>query len=212
MKTILIYDCETTGLIAWDKPSDDPRQLHITQMAAELCDEETEDTISSFNLIIKPDGGVIPHELETLTGITNEKAARFGVDIIATLDMFFDMWSICDQRVAHNEPFDMRMVRIEMMRERFAQFSDGLKRMPGRFAQFSDDWKEAKSFCTQSNSTKIVNSIRPVGQKKTASLAEAYKYFTGKELKGAHNAAVDVAACKEVYFGIKKHNQQKTAA
>jgi DNA polymerase-3 subunit epsilon len=38
---------------------------------------------------------------------------------------------------------------------------------------------------------------------KTASLGEAYRNFTGKELEGAHSARADVNGCMEVYFAIK---------
>jgi len=41
---------------------------------------------------------------------------------------------------------------------------------------------------------------------KNPNLGEAYKFFTGKDLEGAHNAMVDVKACIEVYFGILDHN------
>ncbi|KVD80766.1 hypothetical protein WS62_25945 [Burkholderia sp. ABCPW 14] len=42
---------------------------------------------------------------------------------------------------------------------------------------------------------------------KSPNLAETYEFFTGKKLEGAHNAAVDLAACKAVYFGIQTHHE-----
>lgn len=72
--------------------------------------------------------------------------------------------------------------------------------------------KAAPAFCTQGKSTKIINlppteKMLAAGRKhaKSPNLAEAYEFFTGKKLEGAHNAAVDLAACKAVYYGIKKH-------
>ena len=38
---------------------------------------------------------------------------------------------------------------------------------------------------------------------KSANLGEAYKHFTGRELKNAHSAMADVQGCMEVYFAIK---------
>lgn len=113
MKTILFYDTETTGLPEWSKPSEDPCQPRITQIAAELCEEETGKVIAAMNFIIRPDGWVIPEELQQLTGITMQRAEKFGVPMNGTLQIFIDMWEHCTERVAHNESFDMRMIRID---------------------------------------------------------------------------------------------------
>ena len=40
---------------------------------------------------------------------------------------------------------------------------------------------------------------------KSPNLGEAYKHFTGQDLVGAHDALVDIMACKTVYYGIKNH-------
>lgn len=202
MKTILIYDSETTGLPIWNKPSEDPGQPRITQLAAELCDEETGETLSAINFIIKPDGWTIPEELQELTGITQEKAERFGVPMTLVLPAFLGMWRQANvHRVAHNEGFDMRMVRIELMRS--------------PFGELADEWKAAPVFCTQAGCTNILNlppteRMLAAGRHhpKSPNLAEAYNYFTGEDLEGAHNAANDIMACKAVYFGIKLHKHQ----
>jgi DNA polymerase-3 subunit epsilon len=200
MNTLLFYDTETTGLPLYSEPSTDPRQPHITQIAAELCNAETGETLAAMNLLIKPTDWTIPDDIATLTGITTEKAQAFGVPIEDALRLFFSMWQHCTLRVAHNQPFDARIVRIAMLLDWVCEES------------FAEQWKSAPAFCTQAKSTKIVNTAREPGCKlKTANLREAYKHFTGLELINAHNAAADVAACKAVYFGIQKHNSGVTA-
>lgn len=200
MKTILIYDTETTGLPVWNLPSEHPSQPYITQIAAELCNEETGDVLASMDFLIKPNGWTIPDEVAALTGITTEKADAFGIEISVALPLFLTLWKLATlHRVAHNESFDMRMVRIAIMRD--SGFSGAL----------ADNWKEAPAFCTCSSSTNIVN-LPPTEKMKAAgrnnpkppNLTEAYRHFTGLELVNAHNAAVDIMACKAVYFGIKK--------
>lgn len=206
MKPILFFDTETNGLPLWNQPSEHPNQPHITQLAAELFDADSGRTLAFMDLMISPEEWKIPAELEQLTGITNALAARFGHSISNALNTFITMWSEADLRVAHNESFDQRMVRIEALREF------------GNDHGFHEDWKNGAAFCTQTNSTKILNlppSARMVAvgrtHAKSPNLGEAYEYFTGKKLEGAHNAAVDLAACKAVYFGIQAHHAAKVA-
>ncbi|KJK22089.1 hypothetical protein UB46_23520 [Burkholderiaceae bacterium 16] len=200
MTPILFYDTETSGLPQWSLPSEDPSQPHITQIAAELHDEDTGTTLAFMDLLIRPDGWTIPEELEALTGITNEKAERFGVPIEKAMPLLLNMWRKAELRIAHNESFDMRMVRIEMMR------------LMAHDAPIHDEWKTSPAFCTQSKSTKIINlppteKMLAAGRRtpKSPNLGEAFRHFTGTDLVGAHNAAVDLAACRTVYYGIKRH-------
>ena len=201
MAIVLVYDTETTGLPIWEAPSEDPAQPHITQIAAQLFDEDKPtDILGSINLLIQPEGWTILADLEQLTGITTEKAERFGVPLDAALSIFLDLWERCDLRVAHNESFDARMLRIELHRENLAD------------STLNDRWKAGKAFCTANSCTKILNlpptekMIRAGFKKpKLPNLGEAYRFFTGKELVNAHNAAVDLMACKAVYAGIRKY-------
>lgn len=200
MDLILFYDTETTGLPEWSLPSEDPSQPHITQLAAELCDERSGNTVDSMDVLIKPDGWIIPPELEALTGITTERAEKEGIAIGDALKQFVAMWRRAALRGGHNESFDARMVRIEMMRQL------------DHDAPFHEEWKKAPAFCTQGKSTKIINlpptpKMLAAGRKhnKSPNLGEAYLFFTGEPLEGAHNAAVDLMATKAVYYGIKAH-------
>lgn len=200
MELILFYDTETNGVPQWNLPSEDPSQPHITQLAAELCDERSGNTIASMDVLIKPTDWTIPSELEELTGITTARAHAEGIPIVDALRQFTDLWRRCTTRAAHNESFDARMLRIEYFRE--LEIDD----------PFHDEWKSGPAFCTQGRSTKIINlpptaKMLAAGRKhaKSPNLAEAYEFFTGKKLEGAHNAAVDLSACRDVYYGIKRH-------
>lgn len=208
MKTILFYDTETTGLPLWNLPSEHPEQPHVVQLAAELCVEATGETLQQMNMIILPDGWVIPDEVAAIHGITTERAMIEGVAADLALSHFVEMWTEADLRSGHNEPFDMRMVRIALMRHSFYSMQS-IGTPPTSFADY---WKAAPSYCTQSNSTKIVNcppTAKMLAAKRTGpkspTLAEAYLHFTGKPLEGAHDAMVDVRGCKAVYYGIKRH-------
>lgn len=217
MKTIIFYDTETTGLPLFKEPSEHPGQPHIVQLAAELCEEETGKTLGAMNLIIRPEGWVMsPEALET-HGISEEYAASVGVPARAAMDTFLELWTNADVRCAHNETFDARLLRIAIMRCAYWSM-EAMQTSAGEVA-FADYWKQGESFCTQTNSTKILNlpptekmmAKRMTGPK-SPNLGEAYYHFTGKVLDGAHDAQVDIMACKAVYYGIKKHHADALAA
>ncbi len=204
--TLLVFDTETTGLPDFRSPSEAPHQPHITQLAAQLFDADNPTTIlGSINMMIQPDGWTIPEELERLTGITTDLARKHGVPLVHALSSFVALWQSCDLRIAHNEGFDARMVRIELFRTHPGH--EGLHEL----------WKAGAAFCTANNSTKILN-LPPTAKMvaagfnkpKMPNLGEAYRHFTGKELVGAHNASTDIMACKVVYAGILAHQSAKT--
>ncbi len=116
MKTILFYDTETNGLPLWSIPSSDPSQPYIVQLAAELCIEETGAVLGAIDLLIRPEGWVIPLEITAINGITTDQAEQFGVPVKAALDSFLELWCNANLRCGHNESFDMRMMRIAIMR------------------------------------------------------------------------------------------------
>lgn len=200
-RTALFFDTETTGLPVFSSPSEDPCQPRITQIAAELVNLDSREVLGAMNMLIKPDGWEIPEDVTAITGITTEKAIAFGVPIELALPVFLRLWNAATvHRVAHNETFDMRMVRIELKRS--GKYSD----------EYADNWKASPAFCTCSSTIKIVNApptpkMVAAGRKgpKSPNLAEAYLHFTGKTLVGAHNAQVDIMACKEVYFAYQDY-------
>lgn len=207
MKPILLYDSETSGLPLWNEPSEDPRQPRIIQLCAELVDDDTREVYAGLHTLIKPDGWTVPDEITELTGITTEKCEAVGMPIAEALRAFLEMWKCCSLRAGHNESFDMRMVRIEIKRD--VKF----------FPELADEWKAGQAYCTQAKATPILKlppteKMIKAGRKhfKSANLSEAYQFFTGKPLEGAHNSTVDVMALKAVYWGIKDMNLPGTPA
>lgn len=199
----LFYDTETSGLPLFTEPSEDPRQPHIAQLGARLVDLETRKAIATIDLIIRPDGWTIPADVAAVHGITTEQALDVGVPEDLALQMLMAMWERCDVRVAHNETFDQRIVRIGLKRATIAE-------LMGR----SEAWKEGPAECTARLSTPICN-LPPTAKMiaanrkhpKTPNLSEAFEFFTGNKLEGAHSALVDVDACIAVYYAIKDREQ-----
>ena len=191
----LFYDTETTGLPLFREPSEDPRQPHIVQLAASLVDLQTRNVIASMDVIVRPMGWEIPDEVAAIHGITTERARAVGVPEPVALKLFVGLYN-ARKRIAHNEQFDARIIRIGLKR-----YDVGLD---------ADVWNSGQSECTQLLSTPILKlppteRMLAAGRNhyKSANLGEAYKHFTGNELVGAHNALADVQACMAVYFAIK---------
>lgn len=197
MTMALFFDTETSGLPNWKEPSSDPNQPHIVQLAAALVDVDTQKTVSSMDVIITPAAWTIPEEIEAIHGISTAVAIACGVEEVKAVALFMDLWARCDFRVAHNERFDARIIRIALMRY-----------LPP--CRVHDEWKNGTAECTQRLATPIVGA--PPTEKmlaanrthhKTATLAESYRHFFGVEMEGAHTAMADVIACQRVFFALK---------
>lgn len=199
---VLFYDTETSGLPLFNEPSEDPRQPHIVQAAAVLVDVTesgaVSEPIATIDLIARAEGWEIPEDVAKIHGITTERSRQDGISEHLLLDVLHDLWSRADLRVAHNESFDARIVRIAMKRY---QMTDEL----------ADAWKAGKAECTGRLSTPILKmtpteAMRAAGRNypKMPKLTEAYAYFFGAPLVGAHSAMVDAQACMRIWFEIRK--------
>ncbi len=184
MNLLLPFDTETTGMPDWKTPSGGENQPHLVQIAALLVDDDTGKTIQSIDLIIKPDGWVIPEEVSAIHGITNEMAMDVGVPEVDALVAFVALWKASDRRIAFNRTFDQRIIRIATKR----YFEEDVV----------DQWAEKGDFdCAMMMAQKVMGGKRP-------NLADAYKHFTGKDLIDAHSAMADTQACLEVYRGARE--------
>lgn len=192
---ILFYDTETTGLPLWREPSEHPDQPHIVQLAALLCLDGVE--IASLNAIVRPDGWTIPAETTAIHGISQERALVEGISEHQALAIFMCMVQFAERRVAHNESFDARIIRIALHRYRFSQ---------------AEEWEAGPpAYCTMRASQDLCKlaptaAMAASGRlwNKPPKLGEAYQHFFGEDLSGAHDALVDVVACKRIYLELER--------
>ncbi len=194
MSLIYFYDTETSGLPQFKLPSSDPSQPHLVDVAALLYSEDGT-LVDSFEAIIRPDGWTIPDEVAAIHGITTEMAMDLGIPESEALDGFMAIHERAETRIAHNRPFDDRIMRIALMRYRDEEAAEA--------------YKAAAGFCTMSATRDIVK-CPPTAKMvkagftkyKNPTLAEAYKHFTGEDLEGAHRARADAEGCATVYFAL----------
>ncbi len=182
MKTITFYDTETSGLPEWSKPSGDPCQPHIIQLAAVLCEEETGKILDSIDLIIKPNGWEISKETFAIHGISNEHAEKVGVSEALAVEMLHQLCGDGD-RAAYNKTFDQRIIRIASKR-------------------FLDE-KPIERWAIKEDHHDPMRMVQKVYGGKAMKLADAYKLVTGKELENAHSAMADTLAAKDIYYALR---------
>ena len=192
---LLFFDTETTGLPLWRDPSHDPRQPHLVQLAALLCEDDGTD-VETLSTLVNPRPRVrFEPQAVAAHGITPEKAAAEGCPPREALDKFFGMVRRAGLIVGHNVSFDCRIVRI------------ATHRVYGR------KWEPVvPTYCTMKSATSICciphAQPRHAQDWKRPRPAEAIRHFFGEDLEGAHDALVDVIACRRIYF---KLNERKAA-
>ena len=188
---ILFYDTETTGLPDRFTPLNSERQPRCVQLAALLTDNAGNE-LSCINLIVHPDGWLIPAGAAAIHGITTDKAKAIGIREAVVAAAFYDLSQKADHLVAHNEKFDRQIINI-------------------MFERLGRGWKlDAPAFDTMEAAAPIVN-LPPtprmiaagIDKPKAPKLEECIQHFFGEKLEGAHDALVDVRACARLYSHLR---------
>jgi DNA polymerase III subunit epsilon len=174
--SIILWDCETTGLPKRDVPLSDESQPRIIGLAAILCDDEG-NILESLDTLIHHPNLEIPDFITKINGITQERCVAQGCTIDAALHRYNEMKAKSTIRVAHNISFDKQMIARETL-------ALGQEHLP----------YHGESFCT----VKMCKTIGLPGK-----LGEAYKALFGREMENAHTAMGDVLACKEIFFKVR---------
>ena len=189
---ILFFVTETTGFLQPGSPLDHSSQPHVVQLAAQLCDD-TGAIHASFSLIVDP-GVPIPDRVAAIHGITNERAALYGVKPATALGMFAHLYDRAELLVAHNIKFDIGILDVAHARHRPTA---GLM--------------NKSTFCTMERATPVLK-LPPTpkmlaagnNRPKVPKLEECIRHFFDEPLDGAHDAMVDVIACRRVFFRLRE--------
>lgn len=187
------YDTETTGLPNWKTPSGGDDQPHLVQLATCIADDQTGEIKQSLNVIIKPNGWEIPPETTEIHGITQEMAMDIGIPEDLAVDMFLEMWGGKHKTIAHNRTFDQRIMRICFKRYATEEVCE----------LWQQNTEKANAVCT-GLLAKPIMKMTPKNKYgyKMPKLTEAYEYFLGCEMEGAHDAWNDMMGCFDVYRAI----------
>lgn len=194
--SVLFFDTETNGLPDFKARSADPSQPHLVQLALVETDDDGSER-ESICVIVRPDGWVISPEMTAIHGISQERAMDEGVPEQHAAGLFLVAQARSRLRVAHNESFDRRILRIAMTR-------------PGFERDVIEATEARQAYCT-CNAAKPVVNLPPTDKMiavgftgpKPPRLGECIKHFFGEDFPGAHDAMIDARACARVYWRLQ---------
>lgn len=183
--TVLFFDTETSGKWHFQLGPDNPKQPHLLQIAV-IVDDDSRRTVASFNFLVKWSSGInIDLGAMNVHKITVDMTENFGIPPISACTMFDNMMGKVKRVVCHNTEFDINIIRSAAHRIDY-------------------DWKFAdnfrNTFCTMKMNTDYLKIPGPYGYK-WPTLDEAYRMLVDPEgFEGAHDAMIDVQACRKVYY------------
>ena len=183
----LFFDTETTGLPKnYKAPVSDLKNWPRLIQVAWLITDDAGSAVKSVEYIIKPDGFVIPPEAAKIHGITHERADQEGVRLKPVLEEIAADIAKAKDLIAHNMPFDEKILGAEFLRMGASNHVDAKPRK-----------------CTMHSSTDYCRLPGPYGNK-WPKLQELHAKLFQNGFDGAHNALADVRACSRCYFELRR--------
>lgn len=199
---IMLFDTETTNLPLWREPSTHPDQPHLVQFTALICDGAPERETDFVNLFIRPNGWIISDENAALHGVTQDRALAEGIDERIVVQRFLSMIGKADLLCAYGIDFDLRIMRIAMLRSGLSK--DSCDVLMGAIRHHCV-MRQATPLCRLPPTDKMMAAGRKTW--KTPTLTEAVKALLGEELEDAHDARVDVLSTARLYFAMNKQRE-----
>ena len=183
----LFFDTETTGLPkSWKAPvSDTDNWPRLVQLAWLSFDAEG-NQIGAGDLIVRPEGFIIPEDSARIDGISTERALTEGLPLGEVLQKFNNAMGQAEFLVAHNMSFDEKIVGAEFLRLGATNILDGKSKI-----------------CTMQSSVNFCAIDGPYGYK-WPKLTELHQKLFGTGFPEAHNAAVDISATAKCFWEMKR--------
>lgn len=174
----LFFDTETTGFPSETNP------VEIIQIGAILQDTESMQILGELNMLVHTTKPSHPGAFKA-HGISQELSMKHGVEKRIADGMFALFAGQADVIVAHNMDFDFPVLKQAW--------------------QVSGPIVETKErYCTMKGEATDIVGIQKShgGGSKWPSLQDCHQFFFQKNFEGAHDAMVDVRACRDVYFAL----------
>ena len=190
-------DTETTGLPINDNlPYTELDNWPYIVQVALIIEDDNYGVLAKRNIILKPDGYVIPESSTKVHGISNERAEKNGEDrdkVISFLDLVLYNSDII---IGHNVSFDLNVIKSEILRVK------GRKNVLFEQKEHSiiDTMKMGMNICKIPNLSFHTRLSQPY---KYPRLDELYYQLFNKHFDNQHNAMADIQATYDCYYELK---------
>lgn len=191
---ILFFDTETTGKANMKAPPSADQPI-LVQLGAVLM-SYSGDVLSQVDVIVEPDGWVIPPESTAVHGISQQLAEDVGLPLKVVMSIFINLCKKAHVLSAHNLDFDELIAQSQLHRL-------------GQLESWNARAGHLVRVCTMRQSTphcKIPNtqSWAKPGDYKWPSLEEASQFYLGKSVENAHKAMSDCVALANIFGEMKR--------
>lgn len=185
---ILFLDVETTDVLPKRFDIADPKNPHVVQLGSILYDVTLEKELVVQNMVIKPDGWVVPQEAANIHGYTTERCEAEGVPIEAALSVLRGLIHAADKTVIFNAGYDAKVLNCEYWRRNQANPEYPDIRLP-----------ESKLFCAMLAMAPVMKLPGRYGDFGWPKLSAAFEFcYPGQKFAGAHDAMADIRATRDV--------------
>lgn len=189
-------DTETTGIPARGEVVTSPSYPHLVQAAGVLYDPGINRELAVFELIVRPEGYVIPDEAAAIHGIDQELALSAGVPLRLVVAAYTNFRRRAELVVGHNVDFDLGI------------FASALHRCGGT----ADALPTVPRACTVELGTDVVrlpptDRMIAVGfsdKFKRPNLSELHRHLFDEPFDGAHSALADCRASLRCYVELMR--------
>lgn len=195
----LFIDTETTGLPLNDKlPFTNLDNWPYLIQVALIIEDDNYGILTKRNMIIKPDGYIIPESSTNIHGISHEMAIKNGEDrkkVISFLDIVLYN---SDTIIGHNITFDLNVIKAEIIRSRGMGNAMFIKKKHS----IVDTMIIGMDICKMPSLSFFSCQSQPY---KYPKLDELYCKLFNKHFENQHDAMSDVQATYDCYYKLKKN-------
>lgn len=204
---VLVFDTETTGLPQSRIISPDTLQLwpHIVQFSYVIYDTDANDIVVSMDNIIKVEEDVVISDGSIeLHGITKEISQNKGCKISKTLNIFLKYLKSANVLVGHNIEFDIKMVKVELLRLIYSDMSDEKSR---KYKNYLYDLSNFENiYCTMKSSIELcsIKTLDKFGKEynKYPKLIELHQKLFNSTPTNLHNSFNDILITLRCYIKL----------